>query len=147
MIRLALALTIHREPVPVAHSFFIFLKSHTSSSGAFYAWILCLKVKCIIGMPGQEYFYLCQYGVKKNMPSWLAPHDPAMICSIKWWRASTTLSSYRMINLFILREEGHQGLQKKIVVGQWFSLWNCTMTILWSHSELIKTYHANAIMW
>lgn len=95
--------------------FFFFLKSHSPSSVVFHALILCLvylpdkyvnlKVKCIISIPRWECLYLCLYGVKKNMPSWLAPDDPSMICSEKRWRACATLTSYKMINIFILRSK------------------------------------------
>lgn len=78
-------------------------------------------------------FLIMSVWSKKPMTSGLAPDDPAMICSTKWWRACTTLRSYKMNNLFIFGVENHQGLQKKIVVEQRFSLW--------SHSEFIRTYH------
>lgn len=122
---------------------------------------MTLKEKCIIAIPGWVYycplicFHLCLYRLKENTPSWLAPHDHAMIR-----RCINNTMSCKMVEslcLFIQlsdywpfcpqggrsprsAEEKPLRLNKGVAHGT-------ALGVYYGCLKFFRAYHANTIKW
>lgn len=101
------------------------------------------------------FFHLCLYRLRENIPSWLSPHDHAVIDSCINSNMSCIeveslcpLSSYQVTKLFILpRKEGPQGLQRRC-------MWDWTKTSLrihiaayYGYLSISRVHYTNATRW